>query len=187
MKLLNKLLTVPSKRIVIFVTLGALIVFILLTVLMGQYDSMITGKSPYGVIDFEFAYTQTQAQKILNDWGSDLISIERFVTYLDFAYILSYVLLSAGVALLITRSLPERFQPIGLGFTALAPLAGVFDIVENIALLTMLDNPTSFAAPVPTLATVCATIKFGALLIAIGFVVVVVIGKIMRRIWWRNA
>jgi len=179
--MLEKLKTSPSKKIVILITLIALIPFIILTIRF-QLDGTVLASSGYGIVSFEFAFTEAMAKTMLTAWGPALISVVLRGTYMDFGYIASYGFFMMGVMILITRALKDRWQSMALFCTISPFIAGAFDIVENINLIVMLNDPVGFSSFVPTVASVCAIFKFGFLLLVIGFAAIAGIALLIRKL-----
>ena len=102
---------------------------------MAPIEAELKGATGYGVIEFEFAWTSEQVNKIFKAWGSEGKKKEVFVTYVDFIFILCYSLFMAGCILLVTRKLEGKTQKMGLYFTVMPFIAGIFDVIENIFLL----------------------------------------------------
>lgn len=178
--MLEKLKASPSKTIVILIILISVIPFIILTILF-QLDEAILAISGYGIVNFEFAYNEAMAKTILAAWDPILIPVVLRGIYMDFGYIASYGFLMMGVMILIARELKGTWQEVAL-FYAIAPfIAGAFDIVENINLIVMLNDPAGFPSFVPTIASICASIKFGFLLMVIGFAAIAGIALLIRK------
>jgi hypothetical protein len=178
--MLEKLKTSPSKKIVILITLIAFIPFLILTIIF-QLDGAALASSGYGIVSFEFAFSETMAKTMLMAWGPTLIPLVLRGTYMDFGYIASYGFFMMGVMILIVRALQDRWQSIALFCTISPFIAGVFDIVENINLIMMLNDPVGFPSFAPTVASICAICKFGFLLLVIGFAAIAVIALLIRK------
>ena len=185
--MLKKFETFPRTAILKLMTLVTLIGFIALTILFQFDEATLQAGSGYGIMDFELAFTQATASTILTAWGASLQAIVLRGTYVDFGYIVFYGLLLFSVTPLISRTLKGRWQNIGLIFAFVPLIAGAFDVIENINLIIMLNNPLSFAATIPMIASLCATIKFTFLLVSIGFVAIGGIVWIIRKLGWRKA
>ena len=90
----------------------------------------------------------------------------------DFIYIIGYVSFTFGGVLLVTRKVSGGFQKIGLYVSFIAILSGIFDVIENIFLLIMLQNPGTIPTFTPPIAAIMATIKFSCLAIALVYFVI---------------
>ncbi len=165
-------LSEKTLKIVIIITL---IIFTILTIIFQLQNTTLQIASGYGILDFEFAFNEATAIIILAAWGPALRLLVLQGTYLDFLYIISYGLLIMSLNLLLARKLKERWQTVGV-LCALAPIiAGLFDVIENVNLIIMLNNPTNFSSIAPLLASICATLKFGFLLLGIGFSLIAIL------------
>jgi hypothetical protein len=115
-----------------------------------------------GVIELELMGTTKKAEQVLRDYGSDGRSAARTSLWIDYAYLVSYALFFAVAC----GTLSQRAERLGrdtwaaLG-AALAwggLLAGLFDSIENVALLWVLDGHPE--QPFPAIAYICALPKF---------------------------
>ena len=164
---LDKLIKFPRTLYVLIITIGAFLLFILINQLV--FASLSALVSTYNVLDFEFAWTADRIGIIFAAWGAAGMDAQALGVYWDFLYIIGYGFFISGCILLVSRILSGKYQKIGL-YMMLTPLiAGIFDLIENINLLVMLQNPTSFGAIVPFFASVSALIKFALLILGIGF------------------
>jgi len=164
---IEKLKKTPKTLVILLITAIVLIIFLLINQLI--FASLPIEVPSYGILDFEFAWTTSQITVIFSAWGIDGMTLHAIGIYWDFLYIIGYGSLIAGLILLISRKLSGKIQLIGLYLTFTPFLAGVFDCIENILLLTMLNNPSGFSSGIPLIAGIMATIKFSILLIGIGF------------------
>lgn len=179
---LEKLKDFPKNKVVILITLVAFILGILISqYIMAPIEAELKSSTGYGVIEFEFAWTSEQINRIFTAWGSEGKKKEAFVTYIDFVFIPCYSLFMAGCILLVTRNLEGRIQEIGLYMTIIPIIAGIFDVIENINLLLMLTNDAFIWSLSPFIASLCATIKFSLIFIAIIFFIVALIVVIIKK------
>jgi hypothetical protein len=124
------------------------------------------------ILAFEFAVTKAHASKILAEWGSKGRPLARLSLLVDYAYMLSYgaFFTLAGLA---TRDLARergwrRMASVGVIVPFFAAAAALFDAVENVFLLLVLSGRGGAHAPL--IATICSSIKFTLITIAIGYV-----------------
>ncbi|MBA7505787.1 hypothetical protein ES706_04464 [subsurface metagenome] len=180
---LEKLKEFPKNKILILITIIAFLSFLLIQVIvMGPIESVLKSTTGYGVLEFEFAWVPEVINNIFTAWGLDGIAKETFVTYIDFLYLLSYSIFGFGLVLIPIRLSEGKLQEVGL-FMSLTPLiAGVFDVIENINLLIMLGNPSSFQSFIPFVASLSAVLKFGFLLIGIIFFVITLLIMLIGRL-----
>ena len=164
---LKKLIEFPRTLYVLIITIGGFILFILINQLV--FASLSAEVSNYNVLDFEFAWTADRIAIIFAAWGTAGMEAQTLGVYWDFLYIIGYVFFIAGCILLVSRILSGKLQRIGLYITLTPLIAGIFDVIENINLLIMLQNPTNFSTFVPFIASISALIKFSFLILGIGF------------------
>jgi len=179
---LDKFKVSPKDKYVIIMTLIGLVIVLLVYILI--FIPIEAAVPTYGILDFEFAWTPERVATILSTWGTVAILKQSLAIYWDFLFIVGYSSLALGLILLILRKSEEKVQTIGLYFTLTPFLTGVFDIIENINLLIMLDgwimsplisNINSF------LASLSALIKFSFLFAAIAYFIVALIMIMNKR------
>lgn len=163
----------PDKRARVF---GPLLIATLLITFAFRF----IGPAAPTIIDFEFAGTVTKATDIITAWTP----VERihagFSLGFDFLYMPVYsttIALACVWAAGVFRS--GAGKTIGLALAWGLWLAAMFDALENLALMgNLFGSPIE---PLPALAALCATLKFG--LIVLGLLVVVggVIARLAKR------
>lgn len=119
-----------------------------------------------GIVSFELAHTSEAAAAMVDSWDSRARLFAAFGLGFDFLFMPFYATaLSAGLLLAANRlkgNCHALANLLGWG----AYLAIVFDAVENIALFSILLG--SLGAN-PQIAFWCASIKFGLLLLGLGY------------------
>jgi len=177
--ILEKLKKSPSDLILL--NIAAIGIIILLVINIFVFEPLANSGLFYGILDFEFAWTSEQISIIFADWGSEGMALQASGVYWDFFYIVGYSIPLFALILLFTRKLSGKIVDIGL-YMSLTPLvAGIFDLVENINLLIMLNNTPDFADFVPLTASITAFIKFGFLLVGAIFFLVVLVLTLIKR------
>ena len=169
---LDKLKEIPKNLYLIMMFVGGFILFIAINMLLFQAFSTSSFFATYGILDFEFAWTVEQVELIFTTWGSIGMVIQEAGVYWDFIYIIGYVFFAFGGVLLVTRKVSGKFQNVGLYISFIAILSGIFDVMENIFLLIMLQNPSAVPIFAPPIAAIMATIKFSCLAIALVYFVI---------------
>ena len=139
---IEKLKQSPKTLVIFLVTGMGLLIFLLINQLI--FAALPAETPSFGILDFEFAWTANQITVIFSAWGSEGMALHAAGIYWDFLYILGYGSLIAGLILLVSRQLSGKIQLIGLYMTLTPILAGIFDCIENMLLLAMLNNPTGF-------------------------------------------
>jgi hypothetical protein len=126
-----------------------------------------------GILGFEFAATKARASQILAEWGPKGRHTARLSLIVDYAYMVSYggFFTLAGLA---TRDLARardwrRLAAAGTIVPFFATAAALFDATENVFLLLVLEGHGGEHAPL--IATICSSIKFTLITIAIAYVV----------------
>ncbi len=126
-----------------------------------------------GILAFEFAATKARASQILAEWGPKGRHTARLSLIVDYAYMVSYggFFTLAGLA---TRDLARardwrRLAAAGTIVPFFATAAALFDATENVFLLLVLEGHGGEHAPL--IATICSSIKFTLITIAIAYVV----------------
>jgi hypothetical protein len=115
-----------------------------------------------GVIELELMRTTGKAQEVLSDYGAEGRSAARTSLWLDYPYLVSYALFlslaCAGISERARRLGRFRWAAVGVALAWAAVLAGLFDAVENAALLRVLAGHPE--QPYPAIAYLCAVPKF---------------------------
>ncbi len=130
---------------------------------------LTTAAAPYGVVSYELAGSVEQSEQILASWDTNTQLRAAFGLGIDYFFMPVYasaIALGCGLA---ASGLQRRRWPLarlGNWLAWGAFLAALCDVVENVALTTILFGPV--AAPWPAIAAWCAGAKF--LLIFAGIV-----------------
>ena len=115
-----------------------------------------------GVIELELMRATSKAEQVLRDYGSEGRSAARTSLWLDYPYLVCYALFfSLACSALSERAARlgrERWAAIGAALAWGALAAGLFDAIENAALLRVLDGHPG--QPYPAIAYFCALPKF---------------------------
>lgn len=135
------------------------------------------------ILAFEFAATKARASQILTEWGPSGRHAARVGLIVDYAYMVSYggFFLLAGLA---TRDLAirrgwSRLAAAGRVVPFFAVIAACFDAVENVFLLIALGGSGGNTAPL--IATVCSSIKWVLITLAIIYAVCGAVGRLRLR------
>jgi len=133
---------------------------------------LTTEAAPAGIVSYELAGDIFEAEKILASW--DIVARERaaFVQGLDFLFIPLYagaIAFGCSLAAGVFRRKGWIFASWGAPLIWLVFLAGLLDVIENIALIVMLFSVP--ANPWPQIAFWCAVPKFGFVIFGILFTI----------------
>jgi hypothetical protein len=121
-----------------------------------------------GIIEFELSRTADKASEFYGQLGEEGRDAARESLYLDFPYLVLYALAYAAACIVVSARAAERGmdslarwgRPLAIG----AFVAAGCDVVENLALLQVLDGHTD--QPWPGIAFVLASVKFLLLTLA---------------------
>jgi len=176
---LDKFKETPKDKTLYIMVVGGLIIVLLIQILV--FMPIEASVSTYGILAFEFAWTQEKVEQIFSVWGMRGISLETSAIYWDFLYIVGYVSIAFGLIILVLRRAEDKLQKLGIFITITPFLTGIFDIIENINLLIMTDSPHSVSTINAFTASVSATIKFISLFTAIIYFVIALILVIIKK------
>jgi hypothetical protein len=135
---------------------------------------------PYDIVAFELAWTPQKAETIMGVWGEAGSQTARESLLIDFGYLPAYSFFFAGLTLMAARAVTARLQTLGFVLTFVPFVSAVFDAVENLTLLSVLQTPGNPSALALILAGVCATLKFSLLVICLLYMLGVVIYRRVR-------
>lgn len=142
------------------------------TIALYLLDPKVQGFGSTGIGGFEFAGSRSRAAQIMAEWGTEGRRLAHLGLLLDYGYMLSYGIFFAlaGFAIRDTARARgwRRMARAGIVIPYFALAAACFDASENVALLlTLGGHGGSFAPP---FATVCSSIKWTLIGIAILYV-----------------
>jgi hypothetical protein len=133
-------------------------------------QSLKTAEAPRGILSFELAFTAARSEAIVRSWDS-VRKIAKNSLLLDFVFIPLY---STTLALLciVAGHFFQRHNWSGLSTVAVVIawyqwVAGLLDLVENWALLRLLNIKPPFPDTLPWLAGWCAFFKFLLIILAL--------------------
>ncbi len=124
------------RKMLLRAGIAAMIVCALVMARLGL--PLSTRETPGGILDFEFAKTAAEAQRVMDAWGADGVAAARTQTYVDFAYLALYALtlcLAVGLGVYTWARRSALFGWIGVALAWLTLGAGILDAIENIAML----------------------------------------------------
>jgi hypothetical protein len=158
------------KRILIVLGL----VTVALDAVVLALDHWISKAGGPGILGLELAGSRAKAQRIMGEWGADGRAAARLSLQIDYAFLLCYgaFFTIAGLTVRDWSRAEGRGLMAGLGVFVpwFAAAAAVFDACEDALLLLVLAGRGSDGAPV--VATVCASLKFALIAIAIAYALV---------------
>jgi len=162
-----------SKRLGMFLVLLAL--FLVLTI-----SFRFIGPAQPTMVDFELAGTTARATEIINTWDTPDKVRAGFSLGFDFLYMPVYSTLFALACVWAAGVLAHRrWRATALLLAWSLWAAALFDAIENVALTVMLLG--TVADPYPQVAMVCASIKFGLILLGLVFALIAYIVLLARK------
>jgi hypothetical protein len=129
-----------------------------------------TEAAPQGIVSFELAGSQLEADEILASWDATAQLYAAFGLGFDFLFMPVYATAIALGVLLAAGRHPGRFASIGAWVGWGAFVAALFDSAENICLFNLLlgNSGANYAG----MAALYATLKFGLILLGIAFAII---------------
>jgi len=173
-QLTHPLNAIPSnKRARVFVPL-------LIATLVITFLFRFIGPAQPTIVDFELAGSVPKAQAIIDAWNQTDRIRAGFSLGFDYLYMPVYSTTIALGCILAAGVLSKRaWHSIGLLLAWGLWVAALFDAIENLALFTeLLGNNV---APYPQIAQICATIKFGLILLGLLYAIAGVVAKVVAR------
>jgi hypothetical protein len=178
---LEKLKEFPKTKSLVIATVITFVPFILITAFFIINEYKLKTTTGYGVLNFEFARTSQNINRVFTAWGPNEIKEQTAITYLDYLAIFFYALFGTGLILIISRKLEGKLQNLGLIMALSFIIAGLFDALENINLLLMLGNKNYASSAIPFFAFLFSTFKIIFLAIGLVFVFITVIYLMVKR------
>jgi hypothetical protein len=132
---------------------------------------MVTQAAPGGMLSFELAGSVPAAEAILRSWSAEARMSAGLSLGLDFIYIIAYTTAFSLICTLAASRLlrySRTWARMGGGFAWGILAAGVFDVIENIALIRVLFGDVS-TFWIKT-AWLSASIKFSLIVFAMTYV-----------------
>lgn len=169
-----------SKQIKTWFWMSTVATLLMAWVIFLTGQPLITDAVPLGILSFELAGMPEQAQAILADWGQRKQAIAVFNLGIDYIFAFFYGLtLLLGTVWAAKQFRTQAIAKLGVGITALMPLAVLSDYAENAALyMTVLEAGID---PWPQVAWVFAVIKFSLIALGLLYLFCGLFGRRQRR------
>jgi hypothetical protein len=148
-------------------------------------DQRLEATGGPSILGLEFAGSEQRAAEIMAEWGSHGRDLARLSLWIDFGFMVSYGTFFTLAAIATRDFARDRglraLAVVGIATPAFAAAAALFDAAENIAWLLVLGGHGGSLAP--PFATICASLKFLLIGLAILYVVWGLVVRLLRR--WR--
>ena len=167
----HPLISIPNgKRLPTFLAL------LVATIGLSVVFRLIGPFSP-NIVDFELAGSVANASGIINQWNALARIQAGFNLGIDYLYMPVYsttIALACVWGAMVLKL--KGWRGVGIILAWGLWLAAIFDAIENYALVTMLYG--NVADPYPMMARLCATFKFGLILLGLAYCAVAAIIRI---------
>jgi len=166
-------------RIIVFLLIGTLLLF---GTLRFQGKDLIKPYASKGIVSLEMASSVITTKHLLWEWKNDgLIKTVRNNILIDFLFIPFYVLLFYTLCGSISVRLHSTPAKLGVLLAFFSLIAGIFDVFENILMLSAYIGLYNFITTMLT--AIFATLKF--ILLGLSILYVIVFGS--QVIWMKMA
>ena len=149
-----------------------LLLFIISTLTLNYFDKFLkTPAAPNGIVSFELAQTLPKSQAILASWNEQAKTFAGLSLGFDFLYITIYTVFLALLLYFSLKKITNNkvLYKIGKTLIYLIFLAGLFDVIENIALIKLLSGQQQ--AILSRIAYGAASLKFLIIILGILFLI----------------
>lgn len=155
-------------RIILSLLIGTLLLFVTLRF---QGSKLIRPYASKGIISLEIAPNANSVKHLLLEWNNDgLVKTVRNNILIDFLFIPFYVLLFYTLCGSISVRLNATSAKLGVLLAFFSLIAGIFDVLENILMLSAVIGMYSDISALLT--TIFATLKFALLGLSLLYVVI---------------
>jgi hypothetical protein len=161
-----RLVNAPSRRTLYLALAVSFVAMLLIWLQFLPLEAEMTRQAGYGIVDYELAFSPEGASAILAMWDQPARRAAQRSLLIDYAFMPAYAVTFAVVTLLITRAHTGKLQALGLLLTIGSIAAALFDALENVMLLMVLNSPSPPGAA-PFIAGLAASVKFALLFLAI--------------------
>lgn len=135
--------------------------------------------TPANIVQFEFAKTIETATSIITVWGAEGAAKATTSIYLDFVFIVLYCsAIMLGCKVTAQFSKRELLIKIGSALALFIWVAGLCDVIENIAMLKTLE---SISQTTTSIAFYFAAIKFSIVGVSLIFIMIASITGLIKR------
>lgn len=173
-------MTRPSRKQLLIVTGIATVV---LNVVLSIIDRKLQATGGPGILPFEFVRSAQRASRYLAEWGDHGRDLAALSLWIDYAFMAAYGSFFALAGFATRDYARARGMRKLAGAGAVAPYcaigAALFDALENANLLLVLGGHGGDTTPL--LATICASVKFLLITLAIAYVLWGLAARLLQR------
>jgi len=164
-------------KIKLFLLGATLFLFLLLRL---QGEGLIQPYANKGIVSLEFAYTAEKTAAVVEGWKADgLLKKASNNILIDFLFIPFYSMLFYTLAGSISVRLAGKASSLGVLLAFFSLIAGVFDAIENMFMLTSMHLFSSDFTSIIT--AILAALKFLLLALALLYIIFFGLFVIMRK------
>jgi hypothetical protein len=155
------------KRIFLISIFFCMLTMVAMGIIVKPLNKIETGN----ILELEFMLTEENAHEVMAGWGETERNAAINSTYVDYFFILTYVFSLSSLWILITiyqKNHPWSgfIQFSGALFVLASIFAGLYDLVENIFLINVLNGA---GHPAPLITTVFSVLKWSLVLPSLFF------------------
>ena len=131
---------------------------------------LITEEVPGGIIDYEFAGSLKESNRIHKSWGEEGMLNAAISLGLDYLFLVLYALALSLASIIVSKGLTgSLFGSVGKLMVILACVAGLLDAIENFALIRILRGYGTDELAI--LAEWCAKPKFALVALVLVYII----------------
>lgn len=121
-----------------------------------------------GVIELELAFSEERFSDIVHQWAvAGTLPLQERNLWIDFLFPCAYAVLLSSLLAWVAKGLYEEWPRGFVILLALPLVAGLLDWVENVLLLILLRDTSSFSAPMILVASAVSLVKWVLLLVSV--------------------
>jgi len=132
-----------------------------------QGRSLKTALNPIGIVDLELADTVSELNGLLANWDTNVV---RLNIWIDFLFIIAYTFFFIqSIRLILAKHRINWLQQLGKKLIALAYLAAILDVIENLLMLASIMGHYTAGSLFATASI--ATLKFSIIAIILIYLI----------------
>lgn len=132
-----------------------------------------------GIVDLELAFSEERFSAIVHQWAvAGTLPLQERNLWIDFLFPCAYAVLLSSLLAWVANGLYEHWPRGFVILLALPLVAGLLDWVENVLLLILLRDTSSFSAPMILAASTVSLVKWLLLVVS----ALVTVYYVLRRL-----